>query len=90
MDCGRLNPAKITPKHKKTSHKVTGLMALHPNFDTIAVRVHFGAAGCIRVQFVLVLYKILKIKCSFWGICQLRRSVVSRLSRRTAFHISAD
>ena len=25
-------------------------MALHPNFDTIAVRVHFGANGCIRVQ----------------------------------------
>ena len=30
-------------------------MALHSNFDTIAVRVHFGANGCIRVQFVLVL-----------------------------------
>jgi len=27
-------------------------VALHPNFDTIAVRVHFGAKGCIRVQFV--------------------------------------
>ena len=30
-------------------------MALHPNFDTIAVKVHFGANGCIRVQFVLVI-----------------------------------
>ena len=29
-------------------------MALHYNFDTIAVRVHFGASGCIRVRFVLV------------------------------------
>ena len=29
-------------------------MALHPNFDTIAVRVHFGANGCIGVHFVLV------------------------------------
>ena len=26
------------------------LMALHYNFDTIEVRVHFGANGCIRVQ----------------------------------------
>ena len=30
-------------------------LALHGNFDTIAVRVHFGASGCKRVQFVLVL-----------------------------------
>jgi hypothetical protein len=30
-------------------------MALQGNFDTIAVRVHFGARGCIRVQFVLIL-----------------------------------
>ena len=29
-------------------------MALHSNFDTIAVRVHLGASGCIRVHFVLV------------------------------------
>ena len=28
-------------------------VALHCNFDTIAVRVHFGASGCIRVQFAL-------------------------------------
>lgn len=31
-------------------------LALHGNFDTIAVRVHFGANGCIRVRFVLVLH----------------------------------
>jgi hypothetical protein len=31
-------------------------MALHGNFDTIAVRVQFGASGCIRVRFVLVLH----------------------------------
>ena len=30
-------------------------VALHGNFDTIAVRVHFGASGRIRVQFMLVL-----------------------------------
>ncbi len=58
MQVQTLNPAKIAQKHKKTSHKVTGLMALHPNFDTIAVRVHFGASGCKRVQFVLVLVVI--------------------------------
>ena len=29
-------------------------MTLHGNFDTIAVRVHFGANGCIRVHFVPV------------------------------------
>ena len=31
-------------------------VALHPNFDTIEVRVHFGANGCRRVQFVLAVY----------------------------------
>ena len=29
-------------------------MALQGNLDTIAVRVHFGASGCIGVRFVLV------------------------------------
>lgn len=34
-------------------------MALHSNFDTIEVRVHFGANGCIRVHFVLVFVQII-------------------------------
>ena len=39
-------------------------MALHPNFDTIVVRVHFGAKGCRKVHFVLVIevkYKLMQI-----------------------------
>ena len=40
-------------KHKKKPSFLTVLMALQGNFDTIEVRVHFGAAGCIRVHFVL-------------------------------------
>jgi hypothetical protein len=31
-------------------------MELHPNFDTIAVRVHFGACGCIRVHCAELIY----------------------------------
>lgn len=50
-------PAKVAifiVKQQKSQSIMTDLMALHPNFDTIAVRVQFGANGCVRVQFVLV------------------------------------
>ena len=36
-------------------------VALHYNFDTIAVRVRFGASRCIRVQFVLVFAQIITV-----------------------------
>ena len=39
------------------------VVALHGNFDTIAIRVHFGAKGCIRVQFVLVFKLYLAMVC---------------------------
>ena len=41
-------------KMRNQAHLIPHLMALHGNFDTIAVKVHFGASGCIRVHFVPV------------------------------------
>ena len=44
-----------SPQNKAKSCKFCRIsMALPGNFDTIEVRVHFGANGCIRVQFVPV------------------------------------
>ena len=43
-------------------------VALVGNFDTIAVRVHFGACGRIRVQFVLIIILGIKFFQFFEGL----------------------
>jgi len=50
----RINAGDKNEKSPKMLYFQGFSMALHYNFDTIAVRVHFGASGCIRVRFVLV------------------------------------